>query len=153
MKKAVNSSIKIGVSCVLFDSPKFEKILLIHREREPVKWSFPGGRLEKGESIKFGIERETYEETGYRITLAPNSLYNVIENEELKYIVISGLGFINDVQPSEIDRTQDDINIKQKFYSIDKNGPDSLHDLKDDDCIPELKAITQRFIDTYKGKY
>jgi len=152
MKKAVNS-MKIGVSCVLFDSPKFERILLIHREREPVKWSFPGGKLEMSESIQFGIERETYEETGYKVSLAPNSLLNVIENEDMKYIVFSGLGFINNVKPSEEGRTQDDINIKQQFFSIDKNGPNSLHDLKDDDCIPELKAITQRFIDTYKGKY
>jgi len=144
---------KIGVSCVLFDSPKFERILLIHREREPVKWSFPGGKLEMSESIQFGIERETYEETGYKVSLAPNSLLNVIENEDMKYIVFSGLGFINNVKPSEEGRTQDDINIKQQFFSIDKNGPNSLHDLKDDDCIPELKAITQRFIDTYKGKY
>jgi len=152
MKKAVNS-MKIGVSCVLFDSPKFERILLIHREREPVKWSFPGGKLEMSESIQYGIERETYEETGYKVSLAPNSLLNVIENEDMKYIVFSGLGFINNVKPSEEGRTQDDINIKQQFFSIDKNGPNSLHDLKDDDCIPELKAITQRFIDTYKGKY
>jgi len=144
---------KIGVSCVLFDSPKFERILLIHREREPVKWSFPGGKLEMSESIQYGIERETYEETGYKVSLAPNSLLNVIENEDMKYIVFSGLGFINNVKPSEEGRTQDDINIKQQFFSIDKNGPNSLHDLKDDDCIPELKAITQRFIDTYKGKY
>lgn len=44
-------------------------LLLIKRAREPGKgnWSFPGGRIELGETILEGVEREVLEETGVEI--------------------------------------------------------------------------------------
>jgi ADP-ribose pyrophosphatase YjhB (NUDIX family) len=62
--------------------------LLIQRENNPYKnkWAFPGGKLEsgitriwiKGESIAEAMEREVYEETGYKFQISSkNELWNV----------------------------------------------------------------------------
>jgi len=151
--KNIASSWKLGVSCILFDSPKFEKLLLIQREREPLKWSYPGGKLEPYESVKLGIEREVYEETGYRVNIIENSLYNVEEFREIGYLVITGMAFLHDVKPQLEGRTPEDIAIEQKLFSLNKKEENNFWDLNDDDCIPNLKIITQRFLDIYKGKY
>jgi ADP-ribose pyrophosphatase YjhB (NUDIX family) len=41
-------------------------ILLVKRDREPAKgqWSLPGGRVERGESLREAVVREVREETG-----------------------------------------------------------------------------------------
>ena len=46
------------------------EILLIQRGygKEEGKWSLPGGRKDKGESLKSTAVRETLEETGIRMT-------------------------------------------------------------------------------------
>lgn len=48
-----------------------EKIFLVKRKFEPLKdfWSFPGGRVEKEESVEQGAIRETKEETGIDIKI------------------------------------------------------------------------------------
>jgi 8-oxo-dGTP diphosphatase len=54
----------VGVGAVVFDSSG--QVLLIKRGRPPGqgRWSLPGGLVELGETLKEGIEREVYEETG-----------------------------------------------------------------------------------------
>ena len=42
---------------------KNEKILMI-KAKQHGKWELPGGGIELGETIKEGLEREVYEETG-----------------------------------------------------------------------------------------
>ena len=61
------NQIKVGISCLLFKTPKLNEILLIKREKEPLKdkWSLPGGHLELGETIINGMKRECLEETGF----------------------------------------------------------------------------------------
>lgn len=50
---------------------KGDKILLLKRSHQAVHfpgyWDFPGGKLEKGEDPVLGIEREVFEETGFKI--------------------------------------------------------------------------------------
>ena len=45
------------------------RVLLVQRGREPGRgqWAIPGGRLQFGESLRQGAEREVFEETGVRI--------------------------------------------------------------------------------------
>ncbi|MBR9689624.1 MAG: NUDIX hydrolase [Candidatus Altiarchaeota archaeon] len=44
-----------------------DKVLLIER-RKPRVWEFPGGGIEKGESIRDAISREVEEEAGLKVT-------------------------------------------------------------------------------------
>jgi len=46
---------------------KDNKILLVKPQYDKNIWLLPGGEVEKDESIVQGIERECYEETGYRV--------------------------------------------------------------------------------------
>ena len=43
------------------------KILLVKPKYDTTKWTLPGGGVETHESIAEGIQRECYEETGYKI--------------------------------------------------------------------------------------
>jgi ADP-ribose pyrophosphatase len=56
----------LGVGAVIL---RGEKVLLVCRAQEPCKgeWTFPGGLVELGETLRQAAERETYEETGIRI--------------------------------------------------------------------------------------
>jgi thiamine-phosphate pyrophosphorylase len=46
-----------------------DRVLLVQRDREPNRgrWSFPGGRVEPGETARAAATRETEEETGLRV--------------------------------------------------------------------------------------
>jgi len=56
----------LGVGAVVM---RGDKVLLVCRAQEPCKgeWTFPGGLVELGETLRSAAERETYEETGIRI--------------------------------------------------------------------------------------
>src|SRR5256885_5823293 len=56
----------LGVGAVVL---RRKKVLLVCRAQEPCKgeWTFPGGLVELGETLREAAERETYEETGIRI--------------------------------------------------------------------------------------
>ncbi len=62
-------------ACVLRD----HRLLLIKRGHEPGKgnWSFPGGRIELGETILEAAKRETLEETG--VEIAPLAVFQVYD--------------------------------------------------------------------------
>jgi ADP-ribose pyrophosphatase YjhB (NUDIX family) len=55
------------------------RILLIQRAAEPNKgyWSFPGGRVELGETILDAVRREVHEETG--LTVEPQRAFQVYD--------------------------------------------------------------------------
>jgi 8-oxo-dGTP diphosphatase len=56
----------LGVGAVVLHRGK---VLLVCRAQEPCKgeWTFPGGLVELGETLRHAAERETYEETGIRV--------------------------------------------------------------------------------------
>ena len=55
------------------------KILLVKRRFDPNKgkWSFPGGLVELGESVRDAVKREVKEETGLRVHVS--SLIDVVD--------------------------------------------------------------------------
>ena len=59
---------QLAVSAAIF---RDGKVLLVRRSRSPGKgfYSFPGGRVEFGESLHTALHREVDEETGLRIEI------------------------------------------------------------------------------------
>jgi len=77
----------VGVGAVVF---KGDKVLLVKRGRDPGKglWSFPGGVVNAGETLRDAVLRELYEETGLRgnvLKLVQVEEVIVRENRTVKY--------------------------------------------------------------------
>jgi 8-oxo-dGTP diphosphatase len=61
--------IVLGVAAVIWNDRG--EVLLIRRAKEPRKgqWSLPGGKLEFGETLIDGVQREVREETGLEVEI------------------------------------------------------------------------------------
>ena len=68
MADIINNRPQIAVSAGIF---RDGKILLVRRAREPARgiYTFPGGRVEFGESLTEAVAREIREETGLSIEI------------------------------------------------------------------------------------
>ena len=60
----------VGVGAVIIQE---RQVVLVKRRFEPLagQWSLPGGRLELGETLEAGLEREMLEETGLVVQVGP----------------------------------------------------------------------------------
>ena len=66
------------------------RILMIRRGTEPEagRWSVPGGRLELGETMADGVEREVFEETG--VAVRCGALATLVERfHDIGHVVIA----------------------------------------------------------------
>ena len=131
----------------------------MRREKEPYlnKWTFPGGHLEFGESIHEAIKREIFEETGYKVFIPSQNFVhnNEIIGKDIHTLVFSSYCVLDF---DEVEKLDDNIekkfhkNIEHKFFYLDRRDDPNLpyfDDLKDEDCIPNLKEIHDRFYDRY----
>ncbi len=55
-----------GAIGVVFDNR--QRLLLVKRRNVPV-WVFPGGGIEKGKTPEMVVEREVFEESGYKVKI------------------------------------------------------------------------------------
>jgi 8-oxo-dGTP diphosphatase len=84
----------LGVGAVLL-TPDLGRVLLIQRGHAPSagKWSFPGGLVEAGESLRQACQRELAEETGLRVelrdlcTIADRALFGADGSLQYHYVI------------------------------------------------------------------
>jgi 8-oxo-dGTP diphosphatase len=84
----------LGVGAVLL-TPDLGRVLLVQRGHAPSagKWSFPGGLVEAGESLRQACQRELAEETGLRVelrdlcTIADRALFGADGRLEYHYVI------------------------------------------------------------------
>lgn len=74
----------VSVAAAIYDQEK-DAFLLIRRADNGA-WQLPGGVLEKSESFSDGVRRETYEETGARVSVS--SLSGIYKNPELGVVAL-----------------------------------------------------------------
>lgn len=92
MKREYPKQPIVGVGGVVIQG---NRVLLVRRGREPLKgeWSIPGGMLELGESLKEGVRREVWEETGLKVRpLEPLLVFDRIqkngERVQYHYVIV-----------------------------------------------------------------
>ncbi len=70
-----------------------DKFLILKRSPDahtyPNHWDFPGGRLESGEDVKEGLEREVFEETGLKVNAKkPVFIFKEILNDHSTVFIV-----------------------------------------------------------------
>ena len=80
---------KIVLTGILKDNDEF---LVVKRSENddlyPGAWEFPGGHLEKGETLKEGLKRELFEEIGFNLEFEPiiTHYYDEVKNSDRAYL-------------------------------------------------------------------
>lgn len=87
------------------------QILICQRRRDkafPLKWEFPGGKVEAGESLQTALERELNEELGFGAELDGEiyrTAYKYPERGEAIQIVFFSAKILGDAEPEfDVDR-------------------------------------------------
>jgi ADP-ribose pyrophosphatase YjhB (NUDIX family) len=119
------------------------KVLLVRRSRSPGNgfYSFPGGRVEFGESLHTALHREVDEETGLRIEILALAGWREVlpgTGGGGHYLIMSFAARWIAREPVLNDEHDD-------FRWID---PDGLSDLKVTGGLPEVIAAARRLIPT-----
>ncbi|MUP43164.1 (deoxy)nucleoside triphosphate pyrophosphohydrolase [Christiangramia aestuarii] len=92
----------IQVTCALIESK--QRVLCAQRSAKmslPLKWEFPGGKLEKGETLEDCLKREIKEELGLNIKILERLPSNTHKYSDKKIIEL--IPFRCSLQTSEID--------------------------------------------------
>ncbi len=110
----------VGARTMLVDG---NKILLIRQSLVP-GWQFPGGGVDPGENFYDAAKRETYEETGYKITeMRLHALFHNIEatnRDHLAFFIAEKFELDREFKPNrEI--------VEIKWFDVN-NLPDNLAD-------------------------
>jgi len=118
----------------------FQKVLIAKRSDDrkvfPGLWEFGAAKPSASEKMTETIKREYFEDFGINIdiltneyTLIPYSVYEVERDGELHKGIIFAATMDN----------PDDIKITNKHSEFKLIGPEELKDIKDEECVPNLK--------------
>ena len=129
---------QLAVSAAIF---RDGKVLLVRRSRSPGKgfYSFPGGRVEFGESLHTALHREVDEETGLRIEILELAGWREVlpaAGGGGHYLIMSFAARWTAREPDLNDEHDD-------FRWVD---PDALGDLKLTGGLLEVMAAARRLI-------
>jgi 8-oxo-dGTP diphosphatase len=96
---------KTSVTCAIIESN--QKVLVTQRSEKmklPLKWEFPGGKVEKGETDEDCLIREIYEELNINIVIKKklkSNTHNYSENNAIELIP-----FLCEIKDGEIKLTE-----------------------------------------------
>lgn len=140
----------VGVGMALFRVPPIPtirysewEILLIERGSEPGKgqWSFPGGKVEFGETLSEAFLREVKEETGLKPVVGPifgvfDSFFSNKEGKlEFHFVIVDAIGFVSsDAKPIPGDDVKD-----ARWFKVDRA-------LKLENCTKGLSEAIERAV-------
>ena len=96
---------KTSVTCAIIESN--QKVLVTQRSEKmklPLKWEFPGGKVEKGETDEDCLIREIYEELNINIVIKKKLKSNTHKYSENKAIKL--IPFICELTGGEIKLTE-----------------------------------------------
>jgi 8-oxo-dGTP diphosphatase len=129
---------QLAVSAAIF---RDGKVLLVRRARSPGKgfYSFPGGRVEFGETLQTALHREVDEETALRIEIVGLSGWREVVPSKPghgHYVILSFAARWTGGEPVLNDELDD-------FKWL---APDALGDLKLTDGLPDMLNAASRLI-------
>lgn len=104
---------KLAVAVLIVED---DRVLLGKRAdhtREPGKWSFPAGFVERGEVVEAAAIRETLEETGLTVTLGPILSLLSSPGETVALAVYTATSFSGKLAPG------DDL-VELRWWSLDQ---------------------------------
>ena len=96
---------RIVLTGILRDNDEF---LIVKRSENddlyPGSWEFPGGHLEKGETLKEGLKRELFEEIGYDSVFNPiiTHYYDEIKEKNGEIVHNLEIDFIVNVNKADV---------------------------------------------------
>lgn len=91
---ARQGKLRLGCSAVLLDETR--ETVLLTRRADNGQWCLPGGRVDPGESVAEGCEREVFEETGLQVRVRrltgvysdPNQLILYPDGNKIHVVVL-----------------------------------------------------------------
>jgi len=122
-----------------------KKILLVKAQYDKNIWLLPGGEINTDESIAEGIERECYEETGYRIKI--DFTKPIYTGESNFYCCDEFRHSINLIYPAKLLSTEQN---KEVINSLEPNEIEkvewvSLSEISENNChhimYPAIKVL------------
>ena len=128
---------KIVLTGILKDNDEF---LVVKRSENddlyPGAWEFPGGHLEKGETLKEGLKRELFEEIGFNLEFEPiiTHYYDEVKNKNNELIHDLEIDFIINVNKSDVNVALSEEHcdykwVKKDSYLLDEYIKDKLSNI------------------------
>lgn len=150
-RKPKNINSEWRISCYVIIRSDVGKILMVQPTWNN-NWELPGGGIEKEESIKAGIVRECYEETGYRIVVTTNepisvgerNFYSKALDKFFKSVILVYSGdLVNDIQDQGVINSVE----KDEIASVSWIKPEEL---KQSNVNPIVWPSISKFLQTQK---
>ena len=142
-----DAKFRISATSIVFDDAR-EKVLLTQR-KDNSRWCLPGGGMDSGESAEEACARETFEETGLRVSVIrlvgiytnPNV---IIEYEDGNRWQSVGMNFEAVVLGGEMRKSEETIDLG--YFPVDSLGDLDLMENQMERIKDALRALPEAII-------